>query len=132
VHRFNRRIYNICYRFSGSGEHADDLTQEVFIKMYKTLSTYDVERGAFMPGYDHHPQPAGGPLPQEQAGPRHGLDRRWDLFARRRQPDPADQLEDGAPAPTKCEEAAVADWSTGAAKNSLQNFGSIDSKDYNT
>ena len=48
VHRFNRRIYNICYRFSGSGEHADDLTQEVFIKMYKTLSTYDVERGAFM------------------------------------------------------------------------------------
>jgi len=48
VHRFNRRIYNICYRFSGSAEHADDLTQEVFIKMYKTLSTYDVERGAFM------------------------------------------------------------------------------------
>jgi RNA polymerase sigma-70 factor (ECF subfamily) len=48
VHRYNRRIYNICYRFSGSGEHADDLTQEVFIKMYKTLSSYDVERGAFM------------------------------------------------------------------------------------
>ena len=48
VHRFNRRIYNICYRFSGSVEHADDLTQEVFIKMYKTLATYDVERGAFM------------------------------------------------------------------------------------
>jgi RNA polymerase sigma-70 factor (ECF subfamily) len=48
VHRFNRRIYNICYRFSGSSEHADDLTQEVFIKMYKTLATYDAERGAFM------------------------------------------------------------------------------------
>ena len=48
VHRFNRRIYNICYRFSGSSEHADDLTQEVFIKMYKTLSTFDAERGAFM------------------------------------------------------------------------------------
>jgi RNA polymerase sigma-70 factor (ECF subfamily) len=48
VHRYNRRIYNMCYRFSGSGEHADDLTQEVFIKMYKTLSSYDVERGAFM------------------------------------------------------------------------------------
>ena len=48
VHRYNRRIYNICYRFSGSGEHADDLTQEVFIKMYKTLSTYDAERAAFM------------------------------------------------------------------------------------
>jgi len=48
VHRYNRRIYNICYRFSGSSEHADDLTQEVFIKMYKTLSTYDAERAAFM------------------------------------------------------------------------------------
>lgn len=48
VHRYNRRIFNICYRFAGSGEHAEDLTQEVFIKMYKTLSSYDVERGAFM------------------------------------------------------------------------------------
>ena len=48
VHRYNRRIYNICYRFSGSGDHADDLTQEVFIKIYKTLSSYDLERGAFM------------------------------------------------------------------------------------
>ncbi len=48
VHRYNRRIYNICYRFSGFSEHADDLTQEVFIKMYKTLSTYDAERGALM------------------------------------------------------------------------------------
>lgn len=48
VQKYHRRIYNICYRFAGSGENADDLTQEVFIKMYRTLSTYDVERGAFM------------------------------------------------------------------------------------
>jgi RNA polymerase sigma-70 factor (ECF subfamily) len=48
VHRFNRRIYNICYRFSGSGEHADDLTQEVFIKMYRTLASYDSSKGAFV------------------------------------------------------------------------------------
>ena len=47
VHRYQRRIYNICYRFAGSAEDADDLTQEVFIKMYKTLDSYDVERGAF-------------------------------------------------------------------------------------
>lgn len=47
VHRYQRRIYNICYRFAGSAEDADDLTQEVFIKMYKTLDTYNVERGAF-------------------------------------------------------------------------------------
>jgi RNA polymerase sigma-70 factor, ECF subfamily len=48
VQRYNRRIYNICYRFAGSGDDAQDLTQEVFIKMFRTLNTYDVERGAFM------------------------------------------------------------------------------------
>jgi RNA polymerase sigma-70 factor (ECF subfamily) len=48
VQRYHRRIYNICYRFAGSGENAEDLTQEVFIKMYRTLNTYDVDRGAFM------------------------------------------------------------------------------------
>jgi len=48
VRRYQRRIYNIFYRFAGAAEDADDLTQEVFIKMYKTLDSYDVERGAFM------------------------------------------------------------------------------------
>jgi RNA polymerase sigma-70 factor (ECF subfamily) len=48
VQRYNRRIYNICYRFAGTSDDAQDLTQEVFIKMYRTLSSYDVERGAFM------------------------------------------------------------------------------------
>ncbi len=48
VLRYNRRIYNICYRFAGSADDAQDLTQEVFIKMYRTLNSYDVERGAFM------------------------------------------------------------------------------------
>jgi len=48
VQRYNRRIYNICYRFAGSTDDAQDLTQEVFIKMYRTLGSFDVERGAFM------------------------------------------------------------------------------------
>jgi RNA polymerase sigma-70 factor (ECF subfamily) len=48
VRQYHRRIYNICYRFAGSSDEAEDLTQDVFIKMYKTLSTYDLERGAFM------------------------------------------------------------------------------------
>jgi RNA polymerase sigma-70 factor (ECF subfamily) len=43
----NRRIYNICYRFTGSPDSAEDLTQEVFIKIYKTLGSYDLQRGAF-------------------------------------------------------------------------------------
>ncbi len=48
MQRYHRRIYNICYRFAGSGDDAQDLTQEVFIKMYRTLQSYDLERGAFM------------------------------------------------------------------------------------
>ncbi|HXX28298.1 MAG TPA: sigma-70 family RNA polymerase sigma factor [Terriglobales bacterium] len=48
VQRYHRRIYNICFRFAGSAADAQDLTQEVFTKMYRTLNTYDVERGAFI------------------------------------------------------------------------------------
>jgi RNA polymerase sigma-70 factor (ECF subfamily) len=43
----NRRVYNICYRFTGSPDDADDLTQEVFIKVYRTLKSYDLGKGAF-------------------------------------------------------------------------------------
>jgi len=48
VQRYHRRIYNLCYRFAGSADDAQDLTQEVFIRMYRTLNSYDVRRGAFM------------------------------------------------------------------------------------
>jgi len=48
VQRHYRRIYNICYRFAGSADDAQDLTQEVFIKMYRTLNTFDSGKGAFM------------------------------------------------------------------------------------
>ena len=47
VRAYNRRIYNLCYRFTNSADNADDLTQEVFIKVYRTLASYDVEKGAF-------------------------------------------------------------------------------------
>jgi RNA polymerase sigma-70 factor, ECF subfamily len=47
VRTHNRRIYNICYRFTNSPDDAEDLTQEVFIKVYKTLTQYDLEKGAF-------------------------------------------------------------------------------------
>ncbi len=47
VQRFNRRIYNICYRFAGSPTDAEDLTQDVFIKVYRTMASYDGERASF-------------------------------------------------------------------------------------
>ena len=48
VQRYHRRIYSVCYRFAGDAENAQDLTQEVFIKIYRTLNTYDSGKGAFM------------------------------------------------------------------------------------
>lgn len=47
VHQYSKRIYNICYRFTGSPEDAQDLAQDVFIKIYRSLSSYDLEKGSF-------------------------------------------------------------------------------------
>lgn len=48
VRSHSKRIYNICYRFTGSRDEADDVTQDVFIRMYRTLDSYDPEKAAFM------------------------------------------------------------------------------------
>jgi RNA polymerase sigma-70 factor (ECF subfamily) len=42
-----RRIYNLCYRFTGRPAEAEDLTQEVFIKVFQTLRTFDTAQGTF-------------------------------------------------------------------------------------
>jgi RNA polymerase sigma-70 factor (ECF subfamily) len=47
VREYHRRIYNLCYRFTNSADDAQDLTQDVFIRVYRTLASYDVEKGAF-------------------------------------------------------------------------------------
>jgi RNA polymerase sigma-70 factor (ECF subfamily) len=43
----NRKVYNLCYRFTGRSSEAEDLTQEVFIKIFQTLRTYDDAQGTF-------------------------------------------------------------------------------------
>jgi RNA polymerase sigma-70 factor (ECF subfamily) len=47
VRQNNRRVFNLCYRFTGSMTDAEDLTQDVFIKIYRTLGSFDPERAAF-------------------------------------------------------------------------------------
>jgi RNA polymerase sigma-70 factor, ECF subfamily len=42
-----RRVYALCYRFTASSHDAEDLTQEVFIKLYGNLASFDVARGSF-------------------------------------------------------------------------------------
>jgi RNA polymerase sigma-70 factor (ECF subfamily) len=43
----HRRIYGICYRFTGSQSDAEDLSQEAFLKMYRNLASFDPEKGSF-------------------------------------------------------------------------------------
>ena len=43
----HRRIYGICYRFTNSASDAEDLTQDVFIKVYKNLNSFDLQKGSF-------------------------------------------------------------------------------------
>ena len=47
VKAHHRRIYSLCYRFTGSAHDAEDLTQDVFIKVYGNLTTFDLSRGSF-------------------------------------------------------------------------------------
>jgi RNA polymerase sigma-70 factor, ECF subfamily len=47
VRRHTRRIFNICYRFTGNGTEAEDLSQEVFLRVYKTLGSYRSAHGGF-------------------------------------------------------------------------------------
>ena len=45
VQAFSRRIFNLAYRFTSNPDSAEDLTQEVFIRIYKTLDQYNPKQG---------------------------------------------------------------------------------------
>ena len=40
VERHQRRVYQLCYRFAGNHEDANDLAQDVFIRAYRGLKTF--------------------------------------------------------------------------------------------
>ena len=45
--RHTRRVFALAYRFTGRVDEAEDLTQEIFIKVYQTLERYREGDGAF-------------------------------------------------------------------------------------
>lgn len=45
VHDYSRRIYNLAYRFTSRSDTAEDLTQEVFVRVYRSLDQYDARQG---------------------------------------------------------------------------------------
>jgi RNA polymerase sigma-70 factor (ECF subfamily) len=41
VQRYRRKVFNVAYKFVGRHEEAEDLTQEIFLKVFKSLGTFD-------------------------------------------------------------------------------------------
>jgi RNA polymerase sigma-70 factor (ECF subfamily) len=42
-----RKVYALCYRFTGSASEAQDLTQEVFLRVFRTIRTFRSDEGSF-------------------------------------------------------------------------------------
>ena len=43
----HKRVYAICYRFTNDATDAEDITQDVFLKVYRNLSSFDGSKGSF-------------------------------------------------------------------------------------
>ena len=41
VRLYWRKVFNVAYKFVGRHDMAEDLTQDVFLKLYKSLDTFD-------------------------------------------------------------------------------------------
>jgi len=48
VRAHTRRVYGFCYRFTGKDSEAQDLTQEVFLRVFRSLKSYRSDEGAFV------------------------------------------------------------------------------------
>ncbi len=46
VRTHTRRIYNYCLRYTGRRDEADDLTQEIFVRIYRNLSSFRADTGS--------------------------------------------------------------------------------------
>jgi RNA polymerase sigma-70 factor, ECF subfamily len=49
IRHHTRRVFSICYRFTGNSSEAEELTQEVFLRVFRTLQHYRSDKGAFLP-----------------------------------------------------------------------------------
>jgi RNA polymerase sigma-70 factor (ECF subfamily) len=47
VRTHTRRVYSLCYRFTNNDSEAQDLTQEVFLRIFKSVKTFRAEEGSF-------------------------------------------------------------------------------------
>jgi RNA polymerase sigma-70 factor (ECF subfamily) len=42
-----RQVYGLCFRFTNSGSEAQDLTQEVFLRVFRTIKSFRSTEGSF-------------------------------------------------------------------------------------
>ena len=47
VRLHTRRVYSVCFRFTGTATEAQDLTQEVFLRVFRTLKSFRSGEGSF-------------------------------------------------------------------------------------
>jgi len=47
VRHHTRQVYGLCFRFTNSTQEAQDLTQEVFLRVFKTIKTFRSAEGSF-------------------------------------------------------------------------------------
>src|SRR5579862_2280094 len=41
VRQYWRKVFNVAYKFVGKHDEAEDLTQDIFLKIFKSLDTFD-------------------------------------------------------------------------------------------
>ncbi len=94
VRTHQKRVYGLCYRFTGNPTDAEDLTQDVFLKIYSNLGSFDAARGSLpvwittmtrnllVDNYQADAEPARDGLPGRGVGP----DRRAEAASERRRP----------------------------------------------
>jgi RNA polymerase sigma-70 factor, ECF subfamily len=41
VQQYRRKVFNVAYKFVGKHDEAEDLTQDIFLKIFKSLDTFD-------------------------------------------------------------------------------------------
>src|SRR5436190_4983105 len=41
VRQYRRKVFNVAYKFVGKHDEAVDLTQDIFLKIFKSLDTFD-------------------------------------------------------------------------------------------
>ncbi len=47
VNSYGRRVYNLSYRYTSRKDEAEDLTQDIFIRVYQNLKSFRSDAGSF-------------------------------------------------------------------------------------